>query len=182
MRLGFDCDDVLADFEPALVRWYNENFQPNLAPGDLTPNHLIWENIVGLEKSKKIWELFANPDFALSLLPVEGAQEGVQTLYQKGAELYVITSRSVTPDERTTEWLKRYFPGMIKEVLYGSSYGALGRKTKGELCLDKKLNLFVDDLPRHLRDVNVVGIPGLLYTRKWNEEFQETELIKRVND
>ncbi len=179
MKIGLDCDDVLADFETSLVSIYNQRHETFYKPGDLTPDHHYWKEL-GEEITSNIWDIVQPPEFSSKLKPINGSIQGVSTLVNCGAELYIITNRTITPNEITLNWLERNYGNVFSDIKYGSNDCFNGRPPKGEICKELKLDFFVEDIIKNAKSIENVGIQTLLLDKKWNQEFENTELIKKV--
>ena len=183
MKLGLDCDDVLADFVEGLPAVYNQRYGTSYSVRDFSPDFVHLQQVLGEQGYKNLEEMFLDELYVLEISPVPGAVEGVAALQNSGVELYVITNRVVAKNmdvnrKLTEKWLGKHFAGAFMEVIYAK---ATGRK-KGEICRERDITLLVDDSFPNVLSVNEVGIPALLYDRHWNKEVPEGALVKRVKD
>jgi 5'(3')-deoxyribonucleotidase len=181
MEIGFDCDDVLAEFEGTFVKAYNKKYNASLNKGDLTPSYMVWEDKFGTKKADDLLKLIT-PEFTTNLEVVEGAVEGVKELYDLGAKLYIITNRFIDAEQVTEDYIETHFPGMFKEIRYASNHGLKGRKNKGEICKELGITHFTDDHTDNIVKTNEHGVTSLLYDCPWNKEFKEHGLIERVHN
>ena len=176
VKLGLDCDDTLMDFIEGLPAAYNQRYGTSYRVTDLSPDFADLRQVLGDEGYKNLEEMFLDESFVLGISPVPGAVEGVNSLREKGMELYVVSHRQGAPEEVTLRSLHQYFGDTFQEVIF--TYG----KPKGEICRKRGIELFVDDLPQNIVSVNQAGIPALLYNRHWNQEVIEHALVKRVKN
>lgn len=179
MRVGLDCDDVLLDFAYGFPREYNRRFGTHLEEGDIIPDFEQMQRVLGPEGFERTWEeMFGNEDYILGMQPVGGAVEGVGELRRMGAELYVVTSRWVTPPEMTQRSLEQHFPGAFNDLVYTVNGGK--KTTKGEICQRLRIDFFVDDSPEHVLSISSKGIMALLLDHFWNRGLEDSEFVKRV--
>lgn len=62
------------------------------------------------------------------------------------AELHIVTSRQLTLQPATHEFLERNFPGKFASVQFGNHWGATGgRRSKRDMCREVGALLLVDD-------------------------------------
>ncbi|MBI2668353.1 hypothetical protein HYX14_00780 [Candidatus Woesearchaeota archaeon] len=182
MKIGLDCDDVLADTTVTLAAEYNRRYGTSLTAADLTPEPERWKIIVGEEGVQRCWDIFAEEDVSYHLLPISGAVEGVKRLHQSGAKLYVVTNRIILRPGLTEEWLERWFDQAISGVFYTSSNGYDRRPQKGELCRREGLDRIVEDVDYNIEQLRTAGIKTFVYDQPWNKEVVEDHLVKRVTD
>ncbi len=182
MRIGLDCDDVLADTTIALAAEYNRRYGTALTAADLTPEPDKWKILIGEEGVQRCWDIFAEEGVAFNLQPINGAVNGVQKLCRWGTELYVVTNRIILRQGLTEEWLERWFGKAIKSIFYTSSKGYDGRPTKGDLCRREGIDRFVEDVDYNIKQLRAAGIQTLVYDQPWNREVREDVLIERVHN
>lgn len=182
MRIGLDCDDVLADTMNMVAAEYGRRYGVYISAEEFTPVPERWREILGEEGAQRVWDMFTD-EFEESLQPMLGAVEGVTRLYGAGIELVVATNRTsrwYDVERSTRKWLERHFEGAISEVYFtGGQWNA--KKSKGELGVELGLDLFVDDLEHNVVRLGEAGIFTLLYDRPWNRHLVDCEKMRRVN-
>ena len=177
MKIGLDCDDVLANFTLDLASAYNRRYGTSYNPEDFVPDFSHFERLLGLPGIRNLWELFQDHSYNLSMKPVKGAVAGVKELVSLGAELLVVTNRVKTSPQITQQWLEQNFGPVFSDVLYGGN-----GSSKGEICRQKEISLFVDDLPQNVYNLRDHGIKTLVLDYHWNREVEESHFIKRILD
>src|SRR3989338_6654263 len=177
MKIGFDCDDILADYTLTLARDYNQQFGTAYRPEDITPLIGQWKMRFGSEMERQLWEITLRDEFCLSLPPVSGAVEWISRVRSLGHELYLVTGREKSPPEMTLRWLQSLFGNAFTKVLYSNSITGL---TKGQIARQLGLDAFVDDIPYHILAVRDAGIPVIVLDYEWNKEVPEGDHLVRV--
>jgi Uncharacterized protein conserved in bacteria len=155
-RIGIDVDQCIADIMSEWLRRYNNDYNDNLTPNDITE----WDfhNLVKPECGEKIYTYLDDPDFFRNLAVIDDSQEAVYEL-SKNYEIFFITApynpNSVLPKY---EWLKKYF-GFVPE----SNYVFARNKSIANT------DWLIDDNPE-----NFIGFTGepLLYTAPHNKSYK----------
>jgi uncharacterized HAD superfamily protein len=152
MRLGFDIDDVVADFIGELdvylqsnygIEWpYGCFFKPDFT--DCVFHH-------DEEFNKKIVEdilaALRTGIFVESAKPIEGARESIQSFRKSGHKIFFISSRPLRHQPATYKWLRKHkfpFDG-IRVIGNDAEKGFHGRQLN--------LDMFVDDLEANLESM-----------------------------
>ncbi len=167
--IGFDLDDVLLNFNDNLYLYHNNVYGTNYKRKYITSHNLslIWQ-CTQKEATKKLDDFYySQPHF--DALPVEGAVEGVKAL-DKNHRLFIVTSRPKEIREMTLRWLDLHFPNMFNDVYFINHFQGTGKKrTKGEICRELGVQVFVDDVLEYAQTISDAGIPVLLYDTPWNQ-------------
>lgn len=164
MKIWIDIDDTICNFVETFLQEFNINIK-------YIDNWLImdklgikFEEFVNIIKQKKIYE---------KVELTEDAMEFIAYCEKQGIELIYITSRIKydTMKEDTRRWFDKY---KIKwEIVYTDE------KCKWQICLEEKVDLFIDDCIENLYKVNKQN-PGVsLYLinkpRNWKRELLRLE-------
>jgi uncharacterized HAD superfamily protein len=173
MKIAFDVDDILAEFNQAWAIFHNKNYGTNLAYEDFTDfDYTKFINIDREEAAKRIFEFYSTNEF-VNLKVVEGALDTVNKLNSKH-ELYVLTSRDVSIKDLTVDWVKRNFGDVFDEIYLTSQLTLAGfnhKVTKGDFCLKYGIELLVEDAPMHAQEAVEKGIKVVLVEKPWNKSF-----------
>src|SRR3989344_5898489 len=140
MTIGFDLDDVLLNFNHAPSLYHNTTYGTKYER----------KHVTSIELSK-IWNctieeaLRRISDFYLSAehwnaTPVDGAVENIKKL-------------------------KQYHNIHVTNQYHGNGL----KRTKGKVCKELGIELFVDDCLENVNDVVSSGIPALLFDAPWNQ-------------
>jgi len=86
--------------------------------------------------------------------------------------LHIITARPEELRSITTEWIEKNFPKIFNGVHFTNQYQyheSVPKRTKGEICKELGIDLYVDDMLLNVEDVSSFGIPALLFDAPWNQ-------------
>jgi len=177
--IGVDFDDVLSDFNDAIVVFYNTKYGTSYTRDHITTYAL--EDTWGCtqeEAHKRIADFYHTEEHQKTL-PVHGAVEGVTALSTHNT-LYVVTARPHGFRERTLLWLEKHFPNIFKGVHFTQAYlGDKNARNKAEICKELGIELFVEDSLKNARRIAEVGIPVFLIDTPWNQG-EPHPLVTRV--
>ena len=180
MKIGIDLDEVLADFMPQLLKYYNGKYKTNFRR-EQVKEYNFW-NLWHCTKEQAIDEVyqFFRSSYANEIQPVIGAKEAVPKL-NKNNELFVITSRANDSAEETFRWINKYFSGVFSDIYITNQWNNLYKRTKkkSDICKELGIELIVEDGPEHAIDCASSGLNVLLFDCPWNENIIETK-IKRI--
>lgn len=171
LRIGFDVDGILADFNAAFIQRVisitgKDLFPPR--PFDIPlwdyPQHYGYTE----EECSKTWDdITADPNFWRNLPSYPGTREVISVLRDfqvEGHEVYFITSRpGVFAKQQTEDWLRSYgfsFP----TVLICSKKGAAAEALKLTHYIDDRFENVIDVLQRN------PSTTTYLLNRPWNTE------------
>jgi uncharacterized HAD superfamily protein len=187
MRLGFDLDEVVVNLTAEFERYLKETYGiewPQECFADYSFDDCVFDSD-DPENNQKIiddmhYQVSQVTDLTEAAEPVEGAQEVLRELKRRGHKIYFISSRPKRLQPMTFKWLRRYdvpFDG-LKIIGQKVPKGAYGRNLH--------LDMFVDDLERHLESMWKFkkrwrkGL--LLYSRPWNKGKMDGSRFKRVDN
>ena len=150
MRLGFDVDGVLADFNSAYRRLCIEMSGRDLFPPEDDPTYpAVWgyPEYYGYtdEEVAQVWKrIEADPDFWFNLNPLPGMAQ-VANLYWRGHDLYFISQRvGETAKRQTEQWLIAYSVSVPTVLITGR---------KGSIVRDLRLDAYIDDRLSNVQNV-----------------------------
>ena len=185
MRLGFDLDEVVVDltseFEKYLESTYgiewpmncfvDYNFVKCTFHHDEEFNARIVEDMLRAAN---------DAEFQFQAKPLAGATEVLHKLKKSGHKLYFITSRPKQNQPYTHKWLREYDIPFDKLIVIGHE------KPKGVWGLRYRLDMYVDDLQKHLLSMWAYkkrwrkGL--LLLDKPWNDDYDTGTRFKRVSN
>ena len=137
-RLAIDMDEVLADTAAHQLAWYQRDFGPGVALGDLRGRPLL--AVIPPEHHAAVEAHLSHPAFFRDIPPMHGAVEAVLALGER-YELFVASAAMEHPESFTAkfEWLRQHLP-MIPP-------------SRCVFCGDKSVlgaDLLIDDSPYQL--------------------------------
>jgi len=186
MRIGIDLDEVLCEFVQGLIKFHNFKYGSNLVFEDFFS--FSFEKVWGgsfEEVLVKIGE-YHESSFFLNIVPVNGAIDSVNEL-RKTHDLFIITARWHSVRDKTLTWLNKYFDGAFKDVVFVNHWAKEGgEKSKGDVCDELDLDLFIDDFAPYAVDCYRKRKSGsfrkvILFNKPWNKNEELPRGIIRVN-
>ncbi len=152
-RICVDMDDVMAETLAEEINRYNQTFDEDVPPGDLTGKAL--SEIAPLDRQQQLRAFLHAEDFFEDLAVVPGSQAVLEQLTAR-FEIFIATQAMAVPNSLGPKyrWLQRHFP-FIPPAHY-------------VFCGDKSIlraDYLIDDLPKNL--LRFEG-QGLLYTAPRN--------------
>ena len=168
--IGLDLDDVLLNFNDALGVYHNREYGTAFERKHITDfgHEKIWQ-CSRAEAIKRVLAFYQSEDH-FNAPPVDGAVEALATL-AKTKTLFIVTSKPDTLREITERWVNIHFPKTFQGIYFTNHFpDNNSARTKGEVCVELGVDVFVDDALHHARAVSSVGIPVLLYDTPWNQE------------
>ena len=168
---GIDLDDTLFDFIGGVVDFHNEKYGTKLKKEDMT-SYDFWDIWGGTreEAIAKVAE-FQKTGGYRKLVPLEGAIEGINFLYENHYNLLALTSRNKNFHDDTQQSLKEFFPNKFFETYYSNHWHPNGDfETKAEICQQYQFNIIIEDhIGYALECAPFVGIV-FLFNRPWNKK------------
>ena len=179
MIIGIDIDDTLTYLQPVKLKTAQEYIEKNNLGFKLVdPNALFFSQMFDWtsEECNDFW--FSEADKMLTNAPARKYASSVITnLHNKGHKIVIITAR-------TTEWHKRPYE-MSYEWLMKNNIPfdklIVGHMDKTQVCLDEKIDVFIDDLPSTLEKLQPYGIKTILMETPHNVN-NETYTGKRASN
>ncbi|MDO8729199.1 MAG: HAD hydrolase-like protein [bacterium] len=169
MTVGFDLDDVLLNFNDVLLQYYNTIYGTKHERKHRQSYELseMW-NCTREDAIQRMSDFYSSSAH-WNAPPVDGAVERIRKLKQHH-NLFVITAKPEELKDRTSEWLDKHFPQMFDGVHFTNHYQGDGpKRSKGEVCKELGIEIFVDDFLHNVEDVANLGIPALLFDAPWNQ-------------
>lgn len=180
--IGIDLDDVLLDFNGAICTYHNERYTPTYSRDSIRSFYLehTWD-CTREEAYRRILEFYQTPEHR-EAPPVSGAQEALKKL-SKTYGLLVVTAKPQYLEAMTRHWCQVHFPNVFQEICFTNLFGGKAghvQRSKGEVCRELGVDIFIEDAPHHALDTAQSGIPVLLYDVPWNQDMATHPNITRV--
>lgn len=183
-----DTDDVKADFFGTFLRYYNPRYGTHFTRDDFWTRkfHLVL-GCTREEAIRRVDDFQHSPDFK-KILPLEGAVEAVDTLFDMGKKLYAVTSRDDILSKDTEDFYNQYFSGKILGIMHSTNHHTNKSncgKTKAEICNELKrfgkVTLVDDDLA-YLLPCPSLGIGVVLFgDYRWTPQDLSPEIGRLKN-
>ena len=181
MKVAFDLDEVLADFNSKLLQFHNENYGTNFAVSDLH-SYNLWETWGGTREQaiQKVFRFYESPYFE-NIKPFDEAIGIIEKL-SKNNELVIITSRPTQLESVTTDWVHIFFPQKFSKILLTHHYSNDGKigKEKDEVCSQESIDVIVEDSLEWAQKCSRRNVKAILLDRPWNQTGPANENIIRV--
>ena len=183
MKIGVDIDNVISNFNEALLEEYIKHNE------ELGYSNEINENADYITRGMFNWaegevEAFyrANIERIVNNLSVkDGAKEYIDKLKDDGHSIYIITGRDngelSDPYNNTKKWLDGnsiYYDKLILTNAYKKD-----QHGKSEKCIENNVDIMIDDLVHICRDCINYGITTLLMDTPYNKYVND---IPRVHN
>ena len=166
MNYGLDIDGVVCDFLPSAVE-LADRLGLALSDRDLV---IDYEDMPDEYESA----LEGRP-FWLNLKPIKTSWHVVNDLFGKGNEIHFVTSRAKESAILVTgRWLEEW-GFMYSDVHFSTNEG------KVELYKELKMDVFVDDNPRVVDEINKIGT-GILMSQDYNLDDETWIRIDDLSD
>ena len=177
MRLGIDIDDVVTNTSETIGELIAHESNPQVLK-ELQQNmkEIMKGNISNLDVLAFCSENYVDVYKIVKIK--ENAREVMQRLLNAGDEVYFITARGERmgffkgAEDATLNFLKEN-DVKYNEIIFGAM-------DKAKVCLENKIDLFIDDSVEHCEDVNKAGIKSIVFTSRVNKDTSTS--IERVND
>lgn len=182
-RIAVDLDEVLNEFLPEFLKWYNLLNNTNLSAKDVFDYD--WAKFMNISVDsaiKYVHEYFKTDEF--KNLPVaDGAIATIQELAGK-YDLYLITARQDILRDLTLYWLDKNFPKVFKQIIFVNHYSLDNspKREKGEVCEELGCKVIIDDNPYHIQSLIKYRIKVILLDKPWNISQNFPKSVIRVDN
>lgn len=162
LKLGIDCDGVLANFTAEVVKAAN-SLWPGKMPLDYEPDNWDYQGVLTKDEWKQIWTaLLQVENLWLNEKDLPGVAELQKFLKKRPlAEIYFITSRAETKGMsvlvQTTQWLESR--GLWSRFCRSTVIPVHKPDEKKQILIDFKIPFMLDDHAPTIAELQ--GIPGL---------------------
>lgn len=155
MRIGVNIDDTICR-TTEMVQEYLEKHSEELGinPLDIMNDELLKEEFFNSHQD----EIYEKAEIK------RNAAEVLKRLRSKGNEIYVITSRKTSPNEKsqsifdiTENWLKKH--DIEVDAIISSAYG----ETRADVCKKYNIDLMIEDDPYNYKKIISIGKKCVLF-------------------
>lgn len=179
LKIAIDIDDTIWKFHKRFFEYYNRKNGTNYSEKEY--NNYSLDKLLGIssEESFKLYDEFYFSDFENNLELMEGVKEVILKLSEKH-KIYFMTARHKGISEMTINKLKDIF-GKEFPIFFVFDEEKKVIKEKFDYCLDKGVDIIIDDRLKTLEMCAEKGVKGFLMNQAWNQDENLNEKIKRVN-
>lgn len=180
-KIAVDIDEVLAEFIPSYLQFYNLRNGTNFNIQDIFSFNL-WESLgIEREEAVKIVFEFYGSDFFKRIKPIPFSVEAISKLSEKNHPS-IITSRPESVREETIEWTHKYFPGMFREFHFTNQFSNNGaKKNKSDFCIENGYSLLIEDNASYANECARRGIDVFLMEQPWNRKTLHPKIVRVRN-
>ena len=173
MIIGVDLDEVLAEFFPNFLVFFNKKYKKDL----LKENFTRWDfpGILGItrEEAFTTFDQFGESELTRNLQPMPGSKQAIGKLAEKHT-LHVITHRPIEIAQQTEDWIKTHFQGRFSGIHFCSKDGGRTNfRAKSLVCKEIGAELLIDDHPDNARLCSKENIQIYLFDQPWNRKNVE---------
>jgi uncharacterized HAD superfamily protein len=187
MNIALDIDEVLLDLLGAFILYHNDNHGTTAAKKDFF-SYNFWEVLGGTKEEmiQKVSDFYNTPYFLNGIQPLPGAQAAVKRLAKRNKQ-HVITARANEIEEQTKSSLQYHFPHRFASIELTNQWFRKNNdkpRMKSSVCLEKNVELIVEDSLMHAYDCAAAGITVLLMDMNygWNQSTEKlSDNIIRVH-
>lgn len=184
LKIGCDVDQVVADYQPNLLKHFNNRFKTCFKPEDITIYNYL--EIVELENPEER-QAFLNQAYEDEKLlfqttePIPGSANFLNRLVAEGYDVHYITARGHNLLLGTLHWLLEYGFPVTERSIHTRDYRGPGTvQFKVDKSRELGLSIFVEDNGENALDLaEQLSIPVILFDYPWNRTLNHP-LIHRV--
>ncbi|MBW4061363.1 hypothetical protein HJC99_02215 [Candidatus Saccharibacteria bacterium] len=182
--IAIDIDEVLAPFNERILAHYNRIDGTSIEAheyGGLVDFEDLWH----IPRAEAIvrFEEYHRHGHSGRHEPMDESIAAVSELKQH-FELVVITSRQLEFQTVTTEWVKRHYPGIFRDVHLANYWDEdRPRSTKAAICQQSHAQVLIDDDLKYVTEAAEAGLRGILFgDYSWNQAGTLPQGVTRVHN
>lgn len=183
--IAIDLDDVLATSARGFITYSNQKWGTSLAIDDYDED---WAKMWGVEHGEAVMraEHFHANGIVKHHMHFEEAVRVLKALKDR-YRLVVATSRRMSIQTDTLEWLDMYFKGIFSDVRFAGMWDKPNKHaikvTKAALCKEVGADFLIDDQPKHCFAVAEAGMQAILFgDYSWNQVNKLPARVTRAHD
>ena len=181
MNIGIDIDNVISNFDEALLEEYLKHDNDLRGTGIVNKDLHMTEGMFDWTEKEEREFYLANIERIVKTLDVkDGAKEYIDKLKQDGHNIFIITGRDngeyTNPVEMTQKWLKKnniYYDKLIFTNAYKND-----KHGKTEKCFENNIDIMIDDSVHICKDCMENNITTLLMDRVFTRKEKGMTRVK----
>ncbi|MBQ3494911.1 MAG: HAD hydrolase-like protein [Clostridia bacterium] len=178
MNIGIDIDDTLSTLFKLKIKFVKKYCKQKNWKYKFKSSESSFFSQMFEWPSEEDFKMFWNEkmDTMLSIAPLrKGVVNVLNKLKKQGHKLIIITARSEAdhkkPYEMSYDWLTK------NKIPFDKLF--VGHLNKSHICLDEKIDIFIDDYPKNIIEVGEIGVETILIEAPHNKNFDgETQRAK----
>ena len=179
MKIGIDLDNVIANFDDALLEEYMKHDK------ELRNIGIVNENADYIGRGMFDWTEEEDKSFyygnieriARELKPIKDASLYIKKLKNDGNVIYIISGRDngeyTNPYEDTKNWLDKYDVAYDELILTN----AYQKHEKAEECLKHNIDILIDDSPKTCQEAIKRGIKVYTMNTRFNRKVEGLDRV-----
>ena len=171
MLIGLDIDGVLAQWRKSFVLWYNEEYGSSLTLESWNGGRDM-QDVLGVSEVEAHSIMDAFSDNCIHL--VEPIQKSQRFVKESNHDFIIVTRRPKRIQSQTKTWIETHYGPIDIHHTAHRDNGEIIRISKGDVCADIGVDVFVEDTPKHVEDVASRGIDVYMHLQPWNRHFKPT--------
>ncbi len=175
-----DCDEVLSETINEMLK-FSVLKEKWIKRSDITSYEIYEVEKIWMTKEEAIqtfYSFFESPEY-FQTQPVSWAYEKLYERKQAGHTLFVVTARKKPHEQQTRKRVETHFPWIFSDFLFMNIYTE-NEIPKSQLCLNKWIQVLIDDSARNIYDMNWVWMPCFLLDKPRNQWVENSKLLHRV--
>lgn len=178
LTIAYALNEILADYVNTLLAWHNREYGTNLTRDQIS-EYEFWKffECSKEESDRRIHEFYETLDFH-NMLPVKGAQDGIEKLPEH--DTIIITPMSKSIEDKTEAWLNYFFPYKFYEIYYNEEWSkSESNNSKADICSKLEVDILVEHNTQHAEGCADNGIFVILKCCPWNQR-EELDGVMRL--
>jgi uncharacterized HAD superfamily protein len=181
MKIGIDLDDTIWKFHESFFEFYNDKFGTNYCTDDYYIYNLDFFLGIGREETHKLFEEYESLEKYQNLPLLEGVREGLDFIYENFDEVHYVTARPIFHERLIKKRLSKIINEEPK-LFFQLDKNRKKISNKSDYCLEKGIDVMIDDGYHNLEECSKEGIKSLLIDYAWNRNKNLNGNIIRVKN
>lgn len=171
MRVALDIDEVLAKYYEEFIEWHNQRFSEQLPPYNDWHTTKLEAYLEFDGDGSRYDRINAYMDERLTTIEPYQESQDVLESWSADASFIAVTRRPDKYHDETWLWLTKHYGDAfdLLECTTHVSETPVRRRCKGALCYAYDVDIFIDDVPGHVRRAEDHDVKGVVMTRPWNK-------------
>ena len=180
--IACDIDDVKFPFIPGFCEFHKRVYGTRLSPKNFHTYQISDVLRTSVEESVRRIDEYLHSEEFLSAVPIKGAENAIEHL-SSDFRIIDVTSRRDQYVKVTNGWVAHFFP-QVKEIHFSHNHYAYAgdRKTKAEICKEKKAKFLIEDSGDYALQVAESGTTVYLFDHPWNQNLIHKNITRILSN